>query len=105
MIFLYLFLIYLFFKVFFFLFFVALGLFLNFLKFGFWLHWVFVAARGLSLVAASGGYSSLWCAGFSLPWLLLLRSTGSRCVGFSSCGTRAQELQRVGSSSCGVQAQ
>ena len=23
----------------------------------FWLHWVFVAARGLSLVAASGGYS------------------------------------------------
>ena len=25
----------------------------------FWLHWVFVAARGLSLVAASGGYSSL----------------------------------------------
>ena len=25
----------------------------------FWLHWVFVAAGGLSLVAASGGYSSL----------------------------------------------
>ena len=24
-----------------------------------WLHWVFVAARGLSLVAASGGYSLL----------------------------------------------
>ena len=23
----------------------------------FWLHWVFVAAHGLSLVAASGGYS------------------------------------------------
>ena len=23
----------------------------------FWLHWVFVAARGPSLVAASGGYS------------------------------------------------
>ena len=31
----------------------------------FWLCWVFVAARGLSLVAASGGYSSLLCAGFS----------------------------------------
>ena len=28
----------------------------------FWLHWVFVAARGLSLVAASGGYFSLRCA-------------------------------------------
>ena len=32
----------------------------------FWLRWVFVAARGLSLVVASGGYSSLQCAGFSL---------------------------------------
>ena len=36
----------------------------------FWLHWVFVAARGLSLVVASGSYSSLRCAGFSLRWLL-----------------------------------
>ena len=26
----------------------------------FWLHWVFVAVHGLSLVAASRGYSSLW---------------------------------------------
>ena len=55
----------------------------------FWLRWVFVAARGLSLVAVSGGYSSLWCMGFSLWWLLLLQNTGSRRVGFSSCGTRA----------------
>ena len=55
----------------------------------FWLHWVFVAARGLSLVVVSGGYSSLWCAGFSLQWLLLLRSTGSRRTGFSSCGMQA----------------
>ena len=28
--------------------------------------WVFVAACGLSLVAASGDYSLLWCAGFLL---------------------------------------
>ena len=56
----------------------------------FWLSWVFVAACGLSLAAASGGYSSLRYAGFSLRWLLLLRSTGSRRAGFSSCGTRAQ---------------
>ena len=28
--------------------------------------------------------------GFSLRWLLLLWSTGSRCTGFSSCSTRAQ---------------
>ena len=55
-----------------------------------WLCWVFVAVCGLSLVAASRGYSSLRCAGFSLRWLLLLRSTGSRHAGFSSCGTRAQ---------------
>ena len=63
----------------------------------FWLRWVFVAAHGLSLVVASGGYSSLRCVGFSLRWLLLLRSTGSRCVGFSSCGTRAQQLWLAGS--------
>ena len=55
----------------------------------FWLRWVFVAACRLFLVAASGGYSLLQCAGFSLWWLLLLRSTGSRHAGFSSCGTRA----------------
>ena len=30
------------------------------------------------LVVEPGGYSSLWCAGFSLQWLLLLRSMGSR---------------------------
>ena len=56
-----------------------------------------LAVRGLSLVAASAGYSSLWCVGFSLWWLLLLRSTGSRHTGFSSCGTRAQQLWLAGS--------
>ena len=47
------------------------------------------------------GYSSLRCAGFSLQWLLLLRSTGSRRTGFSSCGTRALERRF---SSCGARA-
>ena len=56
----------------------------------FWLHWVFVAVHGLSLVVVRGGYSLLQCVGFSLWWLLLLRSTGSRRAGFSSCGMRAQ---------------
>ena len=56
----------------------------------FWLCWVFIAACGLSLVAASGVYSSLWCAGFSLRWLLLLRSIGCRRAGFSSCGMQSQ---------------
>ena len=54
------------------------------------LCWVFVAARGLSLVAASGVYSSLQCTGFSLWWLLLLQSMGSRRAGCSSCGTWTQ---------------
>ena len=44
----------------------------------------------LSPVVASGHYSLLRCAGFALQWLLLLRSTGSRCMGFSSCSMRAQ---------------
>ena len=47
-----------------------LFLFLKFIHF--WLRWVLVAVRGLSLVVASGGYSSFRCAGFSLRWLLLL---------------------------------
>ena len=47
----------------------------------FQLCWVFVSVRGLSLVAASGGHSSLRCAGLSLSWPLLLRSTGSRRAG------------------------
>ena len=55
----------------------------------FWLLLVFVAACRLPLVVMSGGYSSLQCADFSLRWLLLLRSTGSRCVGFISCGAQA----------------
>ena len=67
----------------------------------FWLCWVFIAARGLSLVVASGGYSLLRCVGFSLQWLLLLQSTGSGSAGFSSCGSRALEHSL---SSCGAQA-
>ena len=57
---------------------------------------------GFSLVATSRGYSSLQCAGFSLRWLLLLRSTGSRCADFSSCGSWALEHRL---SSCGTRAQ
>ena len=52
---------------------------------------------GFSLVVVSGGYSSLRCAGFSMRWLLLLRSMGSRCTGFSSCGMQAQQLWLAGS--------
>ena len=47
----------------------------------FWLCWVFVSVRGLSLVAASRGHSSSRCAGLSLSRPLLLQSTGSRRAG------------------------
>ena len=67
----------------------------------FWLPWVFAAACGLSLVAGSRDYSSLRCTGFSLRWLLLLWSMGSRRMGFSSCGSRALERRL---SSCGARA-
>ena len=87
-----------------------LVLFLVFLKkfIYFWLRWVFIAACGLSVVVVSRGYSLLWCAAFSLQWLLLLWSTGSRRAGFSSCGmwlrscgSRALERRL---SSCGARA-
>ena len=35
------------------------------------------------------GFLELWRAGFSLQWLLLLQSTGSRCTGFGSRGLGA----------------
>ena len=80
---------------------IELFYFFNYLFIYLWLRWVFVATRGLSLVAASKGYSSLRCAGFSLQWLLLLWSTGSRRAGFSSCATWALERRL---SSCGARA-
>ena len=53
--------------------------------FFFWQDWVFFAFRGFSLAVVSGVFSSLYCMGFSLRWLLLLWGTGSRHTGFSSC--------------------
>ena len=47
----------------------------------FWVCWVFVSVRGLSLVAASRGHSSSRCAGLSLSRPLSWRSTGSRRAG------------------------
>ena len=47
----------------------------------FWLSWVFVSVRWLSLVEASRSHSSSQCAGLSLSRPLLLRSTGSRHAG------------------------
>ena len=80
----------------FFLIFLFLKFFKKFIYF--WLRWVFVAARGLSLVAASGGSlrcnaRASRCGGFSL------RSTGSRRAAFSSCGSWALECRLI---SCGA---
>ena len=61
---------------------------------------------GLSLVAASGGHSSLRYAGLPLPWPLLLRSTGSRCAGSvvvahgPSCSAACGILPDQGSNPC-----
>ena len=74
----------------------------NFIIIIIWLHWVFVAGCGLSLVVVGGGYSSLQHTGFSLRWLLLLQSMGSRREGFSSCASQALECRL---NSCGSQAQ
>ena len=78
----------------------------------FWLHWVFVAVHGLSLVAASGGYSSWRCAGFSCcrawalgVWASVVAARGPQSVqvsvvavcGLSSCGAQAQQLWLAGS--------
>ena len=47
----------------------------------FWLLWVFVAAPGLSLVAASWGYSLVAVLRLLVRVACLLRSTGSRHTG------------------------
>ena len=72
------------------------------------LGWVFVAAHRLSLLAASGGYSS-WrcvcfsCGGFSYCGARALGAQASLVVarGLSSCGSRALEHRL---SSCGARA-
>ena len=57
---------------------------------------------GFSLVSESGGYCLLPRTGFSLQWLLLLQSTGSRCMGFSSRGSQALVVRRLScSAACG----
>ena len=62
----------------------------------FWLHWFFVSVCRLSLVGASGGYSSLHCVGLLLPWLLLLWSTGSGYTHFRIYSMLVQQLWCMG---------
>ena len=92
-------------KSFLFLFYLFIWIFI-YLFIYFWLCWIFVSVRGLSLVAASGGHSSSRCAGLSLSRPLLLRSTGSRRVGSiavahgSSCSTAYGIFPDQGSNPC-----
>ena len=72
----------------------------------FWLLWVFIAARGVSLVAASRGYCSFrqqafHCGGFSCcgAWALGARASVVVARGLSSCGLWALECRL---SSCGA---
>ena len=72
----------------------------------FWLCWVFVSVRGLSLVAASGGHSSSRRAGLSPSRPLPLWSTGSRRTGSAtvahgpSCSVARGILPDQGSNPC-----
>ena len=66
-----------------------------------WVCWVFVAVRGLSLVAASGGHSSSRCAGLSLSRPLLLRGAGSVVVAHGlSCSAACGIFPDQGSNPC-----
>ena len=68
--------------------------------------WVFISVRGLSRVVASGGHSSLRCAGPSLSRPLLLRSTSSRRSGsvvvahWPSCSAACGIFPDQGSNPC-----
>ena len=72
----------------------------------FWLCWVFVSVRGLSLVVASGDHSSSQYTGLSLSRPLLLWSTGSRRAGSAivahgpSCSAACGILPDQGSNPC-----
>ena len=72
----------------------------------FWLCWVFVSVRGLSLVAASRGHFSSRCADLSLSQPLLLWSAGSRRAGSvpvahgPSCSVACEIFPDQGSNLC-----
>ena len=62
----------------------------------FCLRWAFVAARGLSLVVASRGCSSLRCTGFHCG--------GFSCCGAQALGVRASVVAAHGLGSCASRA-
>ena len=94
-------------------------IFLTFLKnCVFWLCWVFIATQAFLWLQGSGVTCQLWCAGFSLPWLVLWWSTRSQacrlqqlwCLCSAVAGHRLQRTDSVivahslslSSSACGI---
>ena len=81
---------------------------LFFIFLNFWLCWVFISVRGLSVVVARGGHSSSRCVGLSLSRPLLLRSTGSRRAGSAivahgpSCSAECGIFPYQGSNPCSL---
>ena len=79
----------------------------SFLKIYLFIIYLFLAGLGLccctQTFSSCGDRGLLFAAvsGLLVAVLLLLQSMGSRCEGFSSCGTRALECRL---SSCGTQA-
>ena len=58
----------------------------------FWLCWGFVGSRAFLQLQRVRATLQLQLTGFSLQWPHLLQSMGSRCLSFSSCILRAQQL-------------
>ena len=74
----------------------ALSYYFFFFLICFWLHWVFIAVRGLSLAVANGGYS--------VAVRRLLIAVASLCCGARALGVQASGVVAHGLSSCGAQA-
>ena len=70
----------------------------KFLKKFIYFIYLFLAVLGLCCYARAFSSCGEWRLLFvAMQWLLLLRSMGCRCVGFSSCSTRARQLWLTGS--------
>ena len=60
------------------------------------MHWVFIAANNLSLVAESGGRLFVVVFGLLVPVASLALEHWLQAHGFSSCSTQAQQLCFLG---------
>ena len=68
----------------------------------FWLHWVFVAACGLSLVVASGGYSLVTGHGLLIAVASLVAEHGLSVLWLNTCGPWVLVHGLSCSTECGI---